>query len=82
MDEALDHEEDDPTIEDCLLLALIEQKQGHVAEARKWLDQASHAMDQQAKAGEYLPWRQRAEQQLLRREAEAMLKEPPTEPKK
>jgi WD40 repeat protein/tetratricopeptide (TPR) repeat protein len=82
LDQALKQREDDGTIEDHLLLALVEQQRSHADEARKWLDKASRQMDQQGKTAEYVAWRQRVEQQMLRREVEDLLKGPPREPKK
>jgi WD40 repeat protein/tetratricopeptide (TPR) repeat protein len=82
LDEAMQQREEEATIEDHLLLALIEQVRGHADEARKWLDKASQQMDQQGKSAEYIAWRQRVEQQVLRREVEDLLKGPPREPKK
>jgi WD40 repeat protein/Tfp pilus assembly protein PilF len=75
--------EDSP--EDWLILALVEQRQGHAAEARKWLDRAGAWIDRALKepaGGEYVNWNRRVWLQQLRREAEDRLKPAPREPGK
>jgi tetratricopeptide (TPR) repeat protein len=74
---------------DWLFLAMTEWRRGHAEAARKWLDQAAAWIDGQAKkpaaaAGTpgYLDWGRRVELQLLRREAETLLKGTPPGPKK
>ncbi|HEV3255855.1 MAG TPA: tetratricopeptide repeat protein, partial [Gemmataceae bacterium] len=63
-----------------LFLAMAHQRLGHAEEARKWLDKAGRWLDQAAKdhpkKGAVVPhgWQQRLEIQLLRKEAETVLK--------
>jgi WD40 repeat protein/tetratricopeptide (TPR) repeat protein len=64
-----------------LFLAMIHHRLGHAEEARKWLDKAVQGIDQR-EAAEQRPgfdarnklyWRDRLEQQILRREAETLI---------
>jgi Flp pilus assembly protein TadD len=69
----------DGTYADWLLLAMAHQRLGHGAEARRWLDKAVRWMDRadwpQPKDVAPSPtWPERLEAQLLRREAEALVK--------
>jgi tetratricopeptide (TPR) repeat protein len=66
---------------DWLFLAMTHQRLGQPDEARKWLDKAVGWIEQAAKdkpkegpPGQALPWDRKAELQLLRREAEALIK--------
>jgi WD40 repeat protein/tetratricopeptide (TPR) repeat protein len=56
---------------DCILLAMAHHRLGHADEARRWLDKAVAWMD---RAGSELPWDRRLALQVLRREAEALVK--------
>jgi WD40 repeat protein/tetratricopeptide (TPR) repeat protein len=69
----------DPT--DWLFLAQANQRVGHAAEARRWLDKAVHWIDSSTKdkpkddsLGTRIDWRDWLTLQVLRREAEAMVK--------
>jgi Flp pilus assembly protein TadD len=69
----------DGTYADWLLLAMAHQRLGHGAEARRWLDKAVRWLDRadwpQPKDVAPSPtWPERLEAQLLRREAEALVK--------
>jgi tetratricopeptide (TPR) repeat protein len=60
------------------LLAMINQRLGQTDEAKQWLTKATGWADEAAKAkpgGVSLSWVQRLEWQVLRREADALLKE-------
>jgi len=66
-----------------LFLAMAEHQLGHSDQARKWLDGAADAFAERdrkegavAPANDGNPWNRRVTLQLLRREAEALLKEP------
>jgi hypothetical protein len=63
-------------------LALAHQRLDHAAEARKWLNQAVTWMDKNPQAVQSWGWRDRLTLPLLRREAEALLKEKPMPPGK
>jgi WD40 repeat protein/tetratricopeptide (TPR) repeat protein len=54
-----------------LFLAMAHHQLGHAEEAQKWLNKAVEAINQVPKD---LPWDQRLERDLLRREADALLK--------
>jgi serine/threonine protein kinase len=59
-------------------LAMAHHRLGHVEEARKWLDKASKSLEQEVKAPSdeaNRSWNRRLTWQLLRREAEALLKQ-------
>ncbi len=57
---------------DWLLLAMAHQQLGHAAEARQWLDKAR--TEKSAASDPPPPWSQRLELQLLRHEAESLIK--------
>jgi Tfp pilus assembly protein PilF len=57
---------------DWLFLSLAHQRLGQQDKAKKWLKKAVSWLDQNQQS---LPWNSRLEYQLLRREAEALLKE-------
>jgi hypothetical protein len=66
-----------------LLLAMTHARLGHAEEAKKWLDRAAQWLDQPAgekprsgPADDLAGWQTRLELQLLRREAEALVKGP------
>jgi tetratricopeptide (TPR) repeat protein len=63
---------------DFLFLAMAHHRLGKPAEAQKWLEKATQAHAQQPPVA----WTDRLEWQLLHGEAEALLKEPPPDPKK
>jgi tetratricopeptide (TPR) repeat protein len=63
---------------DFLFLAMAHHRLGKGIEARSWLDKAAQAHAKQSPTF----WTDRLEWQLLHREAEALLKEPPPEPRK
>jgi hypothetical protein len=63
---------------DFLLLAMAHHRLGKPADARTWFEKATQAHAKQAPDS----WSERLEWQLLHREAEALLKEPPPDPKK
>jgi WD40 repeat protein/serine/threonine protein kinase/tetratricopeptide (TPR) repeat protein len=56
-------------------LAMAQQRLGHANEARQWLDKAINWMDQETQQ-KGLPWNRQLTLQILRREAEALLKYP------
>ena len=60
-------------VHDFLFLAMAHQRLGHGDEARKWLEKSGRAVEQ----AEGESWDQRLEMDLLKREAEALLKPPP-----
>jgi tetratricopeptide (TPR) repeat protein len=69
---------------DWLFLAMAHHRLGHMDEAKKWLTEAQHCMDQAAQEkprGESLfravtpSWEQRLELRLIRAEAEALIKD-------
>jgi serine/threonine protein kinase/tetratricopeptide (TPR) repeat protein len=69
----------DNAIDDWLFLAMTQARLGNTAEARKWLDRASKWIDavlkEKPKEGTApLSWSRRMELQLLRKEAEALVK--------
>jgi WD40 repeat protein/tetratricopeptide (TPR) repeat protein len=69
----------DGTYADWLFLAMTHQRLGHGEEARRWLDKAVRWMDgadwsRPADADSSPTWLDRLETQLLRREAEALVK--------
>jgi WD40 repeat protein/serine/threonine protein kinase/tetratricopeptide (TPR) repeat protein len=69
----------DGTYADWLFLAMAHQRLGHGEEARRWLDQAVRWMDRAdwsrpTDVGVSPTWPERLEAQILRREAEAMVK--------
>jgi tetratricopeptide (TPR) repeat protein len=73
----------EPDARDWLFLAMASQRLGRGEEAKTWLDKAVRWIDQaeRVKAGDDagaapLSWQQRQEYQLLRREAEALVKAP------
>src|SRR5262249_17971358 len=57
-------------------LAMAHQRVGHAGEARHWLDKGLKGMEEETRS-QALPWNRRLTLQLLRREAEALLKKPP-----
>jgi WD40 repeat protein/Tfp pilus assembly protein PilF len=68
-------------IRDWLFLAMAYQQLGHPEDAKRWLDKAVRGIQQvtgdktrQADRGKPLPWSQRLELLLLRREAEVLIK--------
>jgi tetratricopeptide (TPR) repeat protein len=69
----------DPT--DCLFLAMAHQRLGHTAEARRWLDKAINWIDSSTQDkpkddsyGDQFGWQTWLALQVLRREAEALVK--------
>jgi WD40 repeat protein/Flp pilus assembly protein TadD len=56
-------------------LAMAHQRLGHIEEARRWLEKAVTWMEQETQ-GNTVAWNRRQTLQLLRREAEALLKQP------
>ena len=63
---------------DCLFLALAHGRLGQAGEARAWLGKAAQRLDQAGRAppgGDAPPWEQRLAGDLLRREAEALLRQ-------
>ncbi len=73
LDEARKLRRDGMFVWEWLWLAMAHQRLGHAAEAREWLGQATRGID----AAGALPWPQRVELDLLRREAEALVNRPP-----
>jgi Flp pilus assembly protein TadD len=67
---------------DWLFLAMAHHRLNHAAEARKWLDQTVAWMAKNPQAVRSWGWRDRLTLPLLRREAEALLKEKPKPPGK
>ena len=61
-----------PSLHEWLWLALVNQRMGMSSEARKWLEKALSAPG--APEGDTLPWVQRMQMELLRREAETLRK--------
>jgi hypothetical protein len=57
---------------DWIFLAMTHQALGHADEARDWLTRSVQRIDSPASAS--LPWEERLELQLLRREAEALIR--------
>jgi WD40 repeat protein len=61
-----------------LVLAMCHHRLGHVEEARKWLQKADQWIDEKRESvgffGAEVEWPERLERQLLRREAEALIK--------
>ena len=61
-----------------LILAMAHHRLNHAAEARKAFDKAVHLMDRPAKSPDGkaldMPWNDRLVLQLLRREAESLIK--------
>ncbi len=80
LEEAIARRDKVGTVHDWLFLAMAHQRLGHGDEARKWLEKSGRAVEQ----AEGALWDQRLELDLLKREAEALLKPPPAEvpPKK
>jgi WD40 repeat protein/tetratricopeptide (TPR) repeat protein len=77
--EQLDRKKGDDSAWDWLFLALAHQRAGRPKEARRWLDKAVRWIEENARARRRkgtppLTWSQRLELDLLRREAEALLK--------
>jgi tetratricopeptide (TPR) repeat protein len=66
------------TSADFLFLAMAHHRLNQPDESRLWLEKAVQALDKDPPGS----WTERLEQQLHRREAEALLKEPPGDPKK
>jgi tetratricopeptide (TPR) repeat protein len=67
--------------QDWLFLAMAHHRLGHAAEAKKWLGKAAQEIDQAVRddpknTAAALPWNQRLELRILRREAEKVLKGP------
>jgi tetratricopeptide (TPR) repeat protein len=67
--------------QDCLFLAMAHQRLGHTAEARQWLDKAIDWIDSSTKdkpkgntLGARIDWQTWLELQVLRREAESLIK--------
>jgi tetratricopeptide (TPR) repeat protein len=63
--------------EDCLFLAMAHHRLGRAAEARHWLAEAVRGLDRAAQSPPpeaTLPWTQRLAGELLRREAEGLLR--------
>jgi hypothetical protein len=52
---------------------MAHQRAGHAAEARQWLDKAIRQMEQDIQAAD-LMWNRRLTLQLLRREAESLVR--------
>jgi tetratricopeptide (TPR) repeat protein len=66
-----------------LLLAVAHHRQGHPDEARRWLDTAVLQIEQSRNSrvwGSGVPWSERLSVELLRREAEALVKGAGAEP--
>jgi tetratricopeptide (TPR) repeat protein len=76
--EAVKINTDGGTARDFLFLAMAHHQIGKTDEARSWLEKATQAHAKQPPVS----WTERLEWQLLHREAEALLKEPPPAPKK
>ena len=62
-------------------LAMAHQRQGHAAEARRWLDKAQKWMEQETQDSRNPAWNRRLTLQVLRREAEQLLAAPATDPR-
>jgi Tfp pilus assembly protein PilF len=62
---------------DCVFLAMAHQRLGQPADAKSWMAKAEPLLG--ARQGE--EWEVILEKQVLRREVEALLKEPPPDPK-
>jgi WD40 repeat protein/serine/threonine protein kinase len=80
LNEAIQTQEEEGTYADWLFLAMAHHRLGHAAEARQWLAKAVQEVDKAlvqrgaSTRDDSLSWHQRLEMQLLRREAEALLK--------
>jgi WD40 repeat protein/tetratricopeptide (TPR) repeat protein len=85
LQEAVRQTKSEGSAADWLFLAMTEHRLRHAEAARKWLDKAAAWIDRgtnQAAGGApaqlaELDWTRRVELQVLRREAEALLKKPP-----
>jgi tetratricopeptide (TPR) repeat protein len=81
LDEAVKAQSEGGTAHDWLFLAMAHRRLGHNAEARNWLEKAVNWINQAAPdaprddARPALLWTRRLELQLLRREAEALLRD-------
>jgi tetratricopeptide (TPR) repeat protein len=88
LNEAIQADGKGGTAWDWLFLAMAHQSLGHADEAKKWLDKAVQRIDPMTQAkpigeatGTSQLWYNRFELQLLRREAEALIKKPAAESK-
>jgi tetratricopeptide (TPR) repeat protein len=77
LNEAIEADDQGGTAADWLFLAMAHQKLGHADKAKQWLDKAV-AWIEKANQEKTLSPRNRLELQWLRREAEALIKGPPT----
>jgi hypothetical protein len=70
LNEAVKRDAQGGTWADYLFLAMAQQRLGRADEARKWLERAGQALDKEAPAD----WGRRLQQEVLRREAEQLLR--------
>jgi tetratricopeptide (TPR) repeat protein len=81
LNQAIKVEGKDGQVRDWLFLAMAYQRLGHPEDAKQWLDKAVRGIQQvtgdkirEGDRGKPLPWNQRLELLLLRREAETLIK--------
>jgi hypothetical protein len=86
LEEAVKAQSEGGTAQDWLFLAMAHRRLGHQGEARNWLEKAVNWINQAAPdaprddARPALLWTRRLELQLLRREAEALLRDDTKDP--